>query len=305
MSPAEGRTRACDRSAAEERRARLLLRHRLAPAASCGDPVEAARAVVALHSTDAATVFLSTWARTRDFAPAHLERALYEERALVRMLGMRRTLWVVPGELAPVVDAACTRTVAARERQPAGAARRAERRRRGPDWLDRPGGGRSARGAGGPRRGVHVGPHPGGSSARDEAPSRNRHALGERGECRLAHPSAARGRRHLGARTAAWVVGQRAVPLGARPRQRPRRRRRRRPGGAPPPLASRVRAGHGPGHPLVDGLDGPRGTGCARRNAAHTSSSSTARPATSWPTTSSPSSRSTRRRRCCPRSIRP
>ena len=102
---------------AEERRARLLLRHRLAPAARATGPVEATRAVVALHSTDAATVFLSTWARTRDFAPEHLERALYEERALVRMLGMRRTLWVVPEELAPVVDAACTRAVAARERR--------------------------------------------------------------------------------------------------------------------------------------------------------------------------------------------
>jgi len=102
---------------AEERRARLLLRHRLAPAARATGPVEATRAVVALHSTDAATVFLSTWARTRDFASEHLERALYEERALVRMLGMRRTLWVVPEELAPVVDAACTRAVAARERR--------------------------------------------------------------------------------------------------------------------------------------------------------------------------------------------
>ena len=58
---------------AEERRARLLLRHRLAPAARATGPVEATRAVVALHSTDAATVFLSTWARTRDFEPEHLQ----------------------------------------------------------------------------------------------------------------------------------------------------------------------------------------------------------------------------------------
>ena len=100
-----------------ERRARLFLRHRLTQASRGSDPVEAARSLVALHSTDAATVFLSTWARTHDFAPAHLERALYEERTLVRMLGMRRTLWVVPAELATVVDAACTRTVAARERR--------------------------------------------------------------------------------------------------------------------------------------------------------------------------------------------
>ncbi len=101
----------------DERRARLLVRHRLTPRACAGEAGETVRSLVALHSTDAATVFLSTWARTRDFEPAHLERALYDERSLVRMLGMRRTLWVVPGELAPVVDAACTRTVAARERR--------------------------------------------------------------------------------------------------------------------------------------------------------------------------------------------
>jgi hypothetical protein len=99
-----------------ERRARLVVRHRLAPATRASDPVEAASALVALHSTDAATVFLSTWARSHDFEVEHLERALYDERTLVRMLGMRRTLWVVPDEVAPVVDAACTRTVASRER---------------------------------------------------------------------------------------------------------------------------------------------------------------------------------------------
>ena len=99
-----------------ERRARLLVRHRLAPEARAADPVDVASSLVALHSTDAATVFLSTWARTDGFETGQLERALYEERTLVRMLGMRRTLWVVTDDLASVVDAACTRTVAARER---------------------------------------------------------------------------------------------------------------------------------------------------------------------------------------------
>jgi hypothetical protein len=100
-----------------ERRARLVVRHRLAPAGRAADPVEVAASLVALHSTDAATVFLSTWARTRAFEPGQLERALYDDRVLVRMLGMRRTLWVVPRDLAAVVDAACTRAVAARERR--------------------------------------------------------------------------------------------------------------------------------------------------------------------------------------------
>ena len=101
----------------EERRARLVLRHRLAPSARAEDPIEVARSLVALHSTDPVTVYLSVWARTSEFAPAELERALYDERSLVRVLGMRRTLFVVPRELVPVVHAACTRAIAARERK--------------------------------------------------------------------------------------------------------------------------------------------------------------------------------------------
>ena len=101
----------------EERRARLVVRHRLASVCKARDAVDATRSMVALHSTDAATVYLSAWARTENFTPGDLDDALYEERALVRILGMRRTLFVVPRELVPVVYAACTRTIAARERK--------------------------------------------------------------------------------------------------------------------------------------------------------------------------------------------
>jgi DNA glycosylase AlkZ-like len=105
------------RIGADERRARLVARHRLTRATRSDDVVDVVRSVVALHSTDPASVFLSAWARTHDFETTQLERALYEERTLVRMLGMRRTLFVVPRELVPVVDAAATRSVAARERR--------------------------------------------------------------------------------------------------------------------------------------------------------------------------------------------
>ena len=90
------------------------MRHLLA--APGGGPVEAARAVVALHASDPATVHLSAAARSREPDVAAVERALYEDRALIRMLGMRRTMFVVPDELAPVVQAACTDAIAARER---------------------------------------------------------------------------------------------------------------------------------------------------------------------------------------------
>ncbi|WP_249714847.1 winged helix DNA-binding domain-containing protein [Rhizomonospora bruguierae] len=100
-----------------ERRARLAVRHRLAPGAHAPEPVAVARALVALHATDPATVFLSAAARLREPPVAAVEEALYERRMLIRMLGMRRTMFVVPVELAPVVQAACTDAIAAVERR--------------------------------------------------------------------------------------------------------------------------------------------------------------------------------------------
>jgi winged helix DNA-binding protein len=105
------------RIAVAERRARLVGRHRLSPGVRTTDVVEATRSVVVLHSTDPVTVFLSVHARTADVLPADIEHELYVERTLVRMLGMRRTLFVVPRDLVSVVHAACTQTIAARERR--------------------------------------------------------------------------------------------------------------------------------------------------------------------------------------------
>ena len=101
----------------EERRARLVTRHRLDPAARAGDPLTVARSLVCLHATDAVTVFLAVQARSEGVTPADVERALYDERCLVRLLAMRRTLWAVPRELVPVVFAAATRAVAATQRK--------------------------------------------------------------------------------------------------------------------------------------------------------------------------------------------
>jgi hypothetical protein len=52
-------------------------------------------------------------ARSRSVAVEDVERELYDERVLVRMMGMRRTVFVLPAELAPVVQAACSDGVAA------------------------------------------------------------------------------------------------------------------------------------------------------------------------------------------------
>ena len=101
----------------QERRARLVVRHRLDPAARAHDPLEVARSLGCLHATDAVTVYLSIAARSEGVAPADVERALYDDRSLVRMLAMRRTLWVVPRELVPAVFAGATRAVAATQRK--------------------------------------------------------------------------------------------------------------------------------------------------------------------------------------------
>jgi hypothetical protein len=99
---------------AAERRARLAVRHHLA--ARAATVTEAAADIIGLHGTDPASVYLAAWARTAAGQP-EVEHALYTERSLVRMLGMRRTVFVVPAGLAPVIQAACTDQIAERMRR--------------------------------------------------------------------------------------------------------------------------------------------------------------------------------------------
>ena len=98
----------------QQRRALLGARHLLTRR---GDTVtEVADALLALHATDAATVFLSVFARLREPSVAAVEQALYEDVALHRMLAMRRTLFAVADDLAPIVWSSTGRAIAARER---------------------------------------------------------------------------------------------------------------------------------------------------------------------------------------------
>ncbi|MFD9005568.1 winged helix DNA-binding domain-containing protein [Streptomyces sp. NPDC059582] len=101
-----------------ERRARLALRHRLAGSARAAVPEDVARSLVALHGTDPATVYLALGARLAEPATtvSATERALYTDRTLVRMHGMRHTVFVFPTDLAAVVHASTGLDVAARER---------------------------------------------------------------------------------------------------------------------------------------------------------------------------------------------
>ncbi|MGW2231647.1 winged helix DNA-binding domain-containing protein [Streptomyces formicae] len=99
-----------------QRRALLVRRQLLAPPLRATSVEQVTDALVALHATEPATVFLSVAARMTGATPQAVEQALYEDRSLVRMLSMRRTVFVVPKALAPVVEASTARTVAARER---------------------------------------------------------------------------------------------------------------------------------------------------------------------------------------------
>lgn len=98
-----------------QRRARLGRRHFLSRPAT--DAAQVANSLVAIHSTDPATVFLSMWARVRDFRVEHLEDLLYEERALVRHWAMRRTLWVFDRATLPLAVSASTRSIGEKERR--------------------------------------------------------------------------------------------------------------------------------------------------------------------------------------------
>jgi hypothetical protein len=106
------------RISAAQRRARLGWRHRLAGGALAAGPEQVARSLVAVHSTDPSSVYLAMLARMTPAAGlSSVDRALYEDRTLIRLLGMRRTVFVAPLDNAALIQAACSRAVADRERR--------------------------------------------------------------------------------------------------------------------------------------------------------------------------------------------
>lgn len=123
-----------------ERRARLAVRHALAPNAHTTTPEAATRSVVAMHATDAPSVHLSIWARTTDVTPDDIDRSLYVDRSLIKQLAMRRTLFVFPREVLPAVLASASARVAASEgARMARELVRAGITNDGAAWLDRAG----------------------------------------------------------------------------------------------------------------------------------------------------------------------
>ncbi|HEY5821556.1 MAG TPA: winged helix DNA-binding domain-containing protein [Propionibacteriaceae bacterium] len=94
----------------DERRARLAEQHRLLPGRRTDDLTAIADDLVALHSSDPVTVYLSALARMANPSLAAVDRALYgEDRTLFRHHAMRRTLWVASAEVVRLMHAAATR----------------------------------------------------------------------------------------------------------------------------------------------------------------------------------------------------
>ncbi|MFE0458381.1 winged helix DNA-binding domain-containing protein [Kitasatospora sp. NPDC058965] len=100
----------------DHRRARLGRRHLLRPADRAADVPQVADALVGLHATDAATVYLTACARLAEPSALAVDRALYEDVSLVKLLSMRRTIFAVTEEFAPYVNSSTARAIAARER---------------------------------------------------------------------------------------------------------------------------------------------------------------------------------------------
>ncbi|HEU0316570.1 MAG TPA: winged helix DNA-binding domain-containing protein [Solirubrobacteraceae bacterium] len=100
-----------------ERRSRLARRHHLAADAPAAGVAELAGALAGLHATDPTSVMLAARRRLAGAGVEAVERALYEDRSVVRMLGMRRTMFVVPVDLMPVIQAACTAALVPGERR--------------------------------------------------------------------------------------------------------------------------------------------------------------------------------------------
>ena len=78
------------------------------PAERTDDVAAIADSVVALHSTDPSTVYLSAMVRMQHPSIEAVSKALYDDRTVVRHHAMRRTLWVFTPQIARWAHAACT-----------------------------------------------------------------------------------------------------------------------------------------------------------------------------------------------------
>ena len=95
----------------QERRDLIVTKHHLRGDAA--GPAEVVAALIGLHATDPASVYLSVLARSTRSALADVWAAMYEQRNLVRWMAMRRTLFVFAIADVPLIQAAVSKPLAA------------------------------------------------------------------------------------------------------------------------------------------------------------------------------------------------
>lgn len=100
-----------------QRRLRLLRRHHLARETPAGSVAGAAAGMVVLHATDPATVYVSALVRVPEATLGDVSAALYDDRSVVKLIAMRRTMFVTPTAFAPVVHRAAGLAIAQRLRR--------------------------------------------------------------------------------------------------------------------------------------------------------------------------------------------
>ena len=97
----------------DQRRARLARRHGLA--APLDSVAAATAAMTCLHATEPASVHLAAFARS-GAALDDVDKALYDDRSVVKQLAMRRTVFAFPRDLLPAVWGSAAARVAAQQR---------------------------------------------------------------------------------------------------------------------------------------------------------------------------------------------
>ncbi len=92
------------------------MRHHLASACRGSDVSTVACELVGLHATDPTSVYLGAFARVAGITPADIARALYDDRTLLKIVGMRRTMFATTADVAGIITSATTRAIARNER---------------------------------------------------------------------------------------------------------------------------------------------------------------------------------------------
>jgi hypothetical protein len=99
----------------QQRRARLARLHLVGPGTGTDDVAAITDSLVALHSSDPASVYLSAAARMTTPSIEAVSNALYDDRTILRHHAMRRTLWVFTPQTLRLAHASSTTTIAAVE----------------------------------------------------------------------------------------------------------------------------------------------------------------------------------------------